>query len=110
MDSVSTKTNAYRVLFAEFGDEAVEQIVQYQLTYGGLRAQIHCCCFQLFSGLSRFLKFKWAFENVLKLPLSEERSQQLGQEFSKLVEQQVPFQWHFKVRHSASQGDRVSFY
>ena len=56
LDSVPTKTEAYRVLFEEHGPAVVDAIVHYQ---------------QLHGGLSRYLKFQWAYETLLHRPFTK---------------------------------------
>ncbi len=69
-ESVDTKTQAYASLFNNESDEAVRNIVEYHLKHGGV---------------SRFEKFKTFYREILQRPLSEERFQELCDQFSILV-------------------------
>lgn len=70
IESSQIKTSAFRKLFEkEFPDKA-ERIVEYHLQN---------------MGISRFVKFKYIYENILKLPLTEELEGSLRSRFSDLV-------------------------
>jgi phosphoglycolate phosphatase-like HAD superfamily hydrolase len=73
-ESVDTKTQAYASLFNNESDEAVRNIVEYHLKHGGV---------------SRFEKFKTFYREILQRPLSEERFQELCDQFSVLVVEKV---------------------
>jgi len=68
-ESVDIKTKAFRKLFEDH-PEHVDKIVEYHMRNGGL---------------SRFEKFKVIFKDFLKEPLTEERSKELGENFSTYV-------------------------
>ena len=73
-DSVETKVNAYRIMFGHLGAEAVDRILDYNFQHGGL---------------SRFVKFQWTYDNIIKQPLSDDMKAGLGKQFSDIVEQEV---------------------
>jgi len=70
LDSVDVKTKAFATMYASYGEEIVEQVVQYHLAHGGI---------------SRFDKFKYYSNNLLHEKLSDEASVQLGEQFNQLV-------------------------
>lgn len=74
VESVDIKTNAFRRLFSNETPELVEQIVEYHLRN---------------AGLSRFVKFKAIYRNILKRPLPEAKFQQLCQKFADVVVEEV---------------------
>ena len=61
-------------MFGPLGPHVVDPLLQYHRTYGGL---------------SRYVKFQWLYDNILKQPLPEEEKLALGARFSELVEEQV---------------------
>ena len=70
IESAQIKTSAFRKLFEkEFPDE-IEQIVNHHLQN---------------MGISRFVKFKYIYENILQLPLPKELEESLGRKFSGIV-------------------------
>ena len=69
LESVNAKTEAFRALAMPWGKEAADALAAYHLKHGGV---------------SRYLKFEWFFKEVLGKPLTSERSEELGQEFSRL--------------------------
>jgi phosphoglycolate phosphatase-like HAD superfamily hydrolase len=73
IESAEIKTRAFRRLFAEYGD-AVEEIVSYHVAN---------------MGISRFVKFRHIFDEILHLPLSVEQEDELGERFSGMVLQEV---------------------
>lgn len=73
LDSTGVKTEAFRMLFAQY-PEYVETFVQYHLAH---------------QGISRFVKIEWFYQKVLKAPLSKEKKVELGEQFSKLVLEKV---------------------
>ena len=73
-DSVETKVNAYRIMFGYLGAEAVDKILDYNFQHGGL---------------SRYVKFQWTYDTIIKQPLSDEMMQSLGRQFSEIVEHEV---------------------
>jgi len=69
LESMAVKTEAFAQLFADY-PQHVEEIVRYHLDN---------------VGMSRFEKFRYVYQQILKKPLSEERFQQLCDDFSHLV-------------------------
>jgi len=70
LDSVDVKTRAFAKMFSQFGSDVEAAVVKYHLENGGV---------------SRYEKFRYYYENLLHLPISEEQIQKLGKEFSSLV-------------------------
>lgn len=70
LDSVHVKTKAFAQMFRQFGSEIERQVVAYHLEYGGI---------------SRFEKFKYFYNTLLGVSISEEQLHKLGEEFSDLV-------------------------
>ena len=56
VESVDVKTQAYARLFGEYGEGVVSRVVDYHLTNGGI---------------SRFVKFRVIYSEILNKPLSE---------------------------------------
>lgn len=73
VDSVNVKTEAFRELFSN-EKEHLQAILNFHLANGGM---------------SRFVKFEIIYREILKKPLTQELSQELGEKFSKLVMQKV---------------------
>ncbi len=73
VDSVNVKTEAFRELFSN-EKEHLQTIINFHLANGGM---------------SRFVKFEIIYREILKKPLTQELSQELGEKFSKLVMQKV---------------------
>ncbi len=69
-ESVSAKTDAFKELYSHYGEEIVGKVVEYHINHGGV---------------SRFEKFKYWEKTFFGKEISEERVQELAQEFSKLV-------------------------
>jgi len=72
-ESVEVKIEAFRRLFAEF-PEHLPEIIEYHKTNGGI---------------SRYVKFRYIYEKILKKPLSEAESQRLGGLFSQYALEEV---------------------
>jgi len=73
-DSVGVKTEAYAQMFRKYGKEVEKRVVEYHLAYGGV---------------SRFDKFRYFHREFLGEEISEEKVQELANEFSELVFQKV---------------------
>lgn len=69
VESARIKTEAFRKLFSKWPDK-VDEIVSYHIKN---------------MGISRYNKFKYFYENILKEPYSEEMAFELGKQFSELV-------------------------
>lgn len=74
LDSVHVKTRAFARMFSKFGPEVEKAVVDYHLSNGGV---------------SRFEKFKYFYNNLLKRSISVQELTELGEEFSNLVLQEV---------------------
>ena len=73
IDSAEIKTRAFQQLFAAYPDK-VEEIVDYHKRN---------------AGISRYVKFRHFYENMLGKSLSAAEEVQLGEEFSQIVLQQI---------------------
>ena len=73
LESMDIKTNAFKELFKDY-PEHLDAIVEYHIRNGGV---------------SRFKKFSYIYNNILKLPLDENKLKELGEEFSHLVLQEM---------------------
>ncbi|MEK7234705.1 MAG: HAD family hydrolase [Elusimicrobiota bacterium] len=74
LQSVDIKTRAFEALFAFEGPEAVARIVDHHRANGGV---------------SRYEKFRHAYREILRRPLSAEQEKTLGERFNILVEDAV---------------------
>lgn len=74
LESVNVKTRAFAALFQNEGSEASARIVAYHEANGGI---------------SRYEKFRWAYREVLRRPLSGTEEKALGDRFNALVEEAV---------------------
>ncbi len=74
LDSVDVKTQAFAQMFRKHGPEVERAVVEYHLTNGGI---------------SRFEKFRHYYEVLLGQPISEVELVSLGEEFSRIVFEQV---------------------
>ena len=70
LESGDVKTDAFIELFAEHGPEVQARVREHHLEN---------------LGVSRFKKFSWIYENVLRAPLSDDDSKALGDRFSSLA-------------------------
>ena len=73
LESVSVKTEAFRMLFY-FVPEHLDEIVQFHRDNGGM---------------SRFEKFRYIYENILKEDLTQEKFEELSETFAAIVFQEV---------------------
>lgn len=74
LQSVDIKTRAFATLFAPEGERAAGLILAFHRANGGI---------------SRYEKFRHAYREVLKRPLSPEQERALGQRYNALVEEAV---------------------
>lgn len=74
LESSDVKTDAFIELFAEHGPEVQRKVREHHLAN---------------LGISRFKKFAWIYEHVLRAPLDEARSAALGRRFSELALEKV---------------------
>ena len=96
LESADIKTEAFRELFSGEG-EKVEEIVDYHVMNGGI---------------SRYVKFRHIYENILKTELSQERELELGELFSEIALRRVlkaPFVAGVK-EFLAAHKDRYAFF
>lgn len=73
LESMDIKTNAFRELFKDF-PEHLDAIVEYHIKNGGV---------------SRYTKFSYIYNNILKLPLDDNKLKELGGKFSYMVLQEM---------------------
>ena len=73
-ESVDVKTCAYVSLFEEYGQDVISKVVDYHMKNGGV---------------SRFVKLRTIYDNILKKPLSEDKFKLLSEQFSKIVVNKV---------------------
>lgn len=73
LESMDIKTNAFRELFKDF-PEHLDAIIDYHLRHGGV---------------SRYTKFSYIYNNILKQPLNEDKIKELGGKFSYMVLQEM---------------------
>lgn len=74
LDSVHLKTEAFRELFAEYGNEIQAKVVEYHLLHGGV---------------SRFEKFRYYYRELLQVDVTEKKLQELGERFTKLTLEKI---------------------
>lgn len=74
LESAEIKTRAFRKLFATERPDRVSAIVDYHVRN---------------MGVSRFVKFRHIFQNILGRPLPNETEAELGRKFSEIVLQEV---------------------
>jgi len=70
VESVDIKTKAFAKLFEDEGTEVVGKVVEYHLANGGI---------------SRFKKFEYIYEEILRKEINDEIKNELGNRFSDLV-------------------------
>src|SRR3989338_310038 len=73
LETVNIKTNAFGDLFHKFPNYR-KTILDYHKRH---------------LGISRYVKFRFIHERILKLPLSKKQEKQLGRRFSRIVLQKV---------------------
>lgn len=73
VESVNIKTEAFRELFQEYKDQ-INDIIKYHLDN---------------NAISRYIKFKYIYENILGKDYNEETEKKLGEKFSDIVFQKV---------------------
>lgn len=69
-ESVSAKTEAFRDMYAQYGETISNQVVAYHINHGGV---------------SRFEKFKYWEKKFFNKDISESRVHELAKQFSELV-------------------------
>jgi phosphoglycolate phosphatase-like HAD superfamily hydrolase len=70
LESAHLKTEAFIELFAEYGPDVQARVKAHHLEN---------------LGISRFVKFAWIYENLLRRPLSDAQSKALGERFSAIA-------------------------
>lgn len=70
LESADIKTEAFEILFESIYPNHVKEIVAHHLKN---------------KGISRLVKIKHAYENIIKTPLSKEQEQELAKRFSEIV-------------------------
>ncbi|MCD6390773.1 MAG: HAD family hydrolase [Dehalococcoidia bacterium] len=73
IESAEIKTKAFEILFSDYPDKLPE-IVSYH---------------QKHAGISRYVKFRYFYEKILRKKLSQQEEAELGERFSKIVLTQV---------------------
>ena len=74
VDSNSTKTEAFRILFSDYNDEIIAQVIAYHQQNGGI---------------SRVEKIRYAHQHIIKKPLTDEEVMEWAAEYSNLVKEKV---------------------
>lgn len=74
LDSVNVKTDAFASMFRKYGPEVEKAVVDYHLAHGGV---------------SRFEKFKYYYEKLLKKTINDKELDRLGCQFNELVLEKV---------------------
>ncbi|MGK0327084.1 HAD family hydrolase [Polaribacter sp.] len=69
-ESVSAKTDAFREMYAPYGEVIANEVVEYHIKHGGV---------------SRFEKFKYWEKKFFNKDISEDRVDELAKQFSNLV-------------------------
>lgn len=73
VESAPIKTGAFRILFSKWPDK-VDEIISYHISN---------------MGISRYVKFKHFYENILGEPYSDEIGEELGKQFSEVVLEEI---------------------
>lgn len=74
LDSVPTKTEAYRKLFKEYPSNKVEKLVEYHMQNGGI---------------SRYIKVKYFFEEILSQSITENEILKHANRYSELTKEEL---------------------
>lgn len=74
VESADIKTSAFRKLFEGAHPDKADTIVDYHMRN---------------MGISRFVKFRYIYKNILQMPLSIKDEQKLGDKFAELVLEEV---------------------
>ena len=73
-ESVNVKTEAFSKMYAKYGSDITEKVVEHHLSHGGI---------------SRFEKFKFYHKEYFGIELTNQQHQKLANQFSELVVQKV---------------------
>ena len=74
VDSVDIKTDAFRIMFHQYGDEVVQKIADYHHRHGGI---------------SRVEKISYAHRCLIGAPLTDDQLGRWAEDYSKLVKKKV---------------------
>ncbi|WP_299315629.1 HAD hydrolase-like protein [uncultured Aquimarina sp.] len=69
-ESVSAKTDAFKEMYLPYGEKIADQVVEYHINHGGV---------------SRYEKFRYWEKTFFDKDITEQKVQELAQEFSNLV-------------------------
>ncbi len=69
LESVAVKTKAFGQTVAEYGQKAVDRLIEYHLAHGGV---------------SRYKKFEWFYQEILGKKITDEELEILGDRFKQL--------------------------
>ena len=75
IDSNSVREFGFRQVLKEFDPEQVEQLIDFHNANGGW---------------SRYVKFRYFFEEILKCPISESKVQEFASRFSSIMVERLP--------------------
>ena len=75
LDSMPIRDFGFREIFKEFDKELVEKLIEYNNLNGGL---------------SRYVKIRYFYEELLEQTISEEKVQELAQKFSEIMRKELP--------------------
>lgn len=70
LDSMNVRDKGFEMVLADFPDHQIEELLHYHRKNGGL---------------SRYVKFKYFYEEILKEPLSDDHLQELANRFSEIM-------------------------
>ncbi len=73
-DSVNVKTEAFALMYKEYGDNVVSRVIQFHQDHGGI---------------SRYEKFRHYHKEFLGISLTDEEVRKMGEDFSSIVLQRV---------------------
>lgn len=75
LDSMPVRDFGFREIFKEFDRELVEKLIEYNNLNGGL---------------SRYVKIRYFYEELLETTISEEKVKELAQKFSEIMRKELP--------------------
>lgn len=75
LDSMPVRDFGFREIFKNFDQELVEKLIEYNNLNGGL---------------SRYVKIRYFYEELLEKTISEEKVQELAQKFSEIMRKELP--------------------
>lgn len=75
LDSMPVRDFGFREIFKEFDKELVEKLIGYNNLNGGL---------------SRYVKIRYFYEELLETTISEEKVKELAQKFSEIMRKELP--------------------